>query len=488
MKAIILSAGKKNEISNLFGEIPKSLIPIEDEYILEIQLNILHACGIDDISIVRGYKAELITIPGIKYYDNKEYDIKNILHSLFCAEEEFDDDIVVIYGDVILNRECLERILRNKNDISIGVAVKLEDYKKKYIEKLELVYFDSDNNVTRIGKKLNCENEAYGQFSGIIKFTNKGINSLKLNYNTYKVHNEKWNQALITDLLSHMAEIGISINCTVIERGWVKISSEDDYNKLINDSHFVNDILKTKTDWALRSKTYDNIQWVNANETLETMLELSELNKKDAKIIDIGVGTGKVLKFFKNEYPDLECYGIDISSDMMEKIEKEYKFKLSIANAEDLSEFQEEFFDLVTARMSMHHVNNLDKAMNEVYKILKEDGSFVICEGVSPDKDTLEFYEEVFRYKETRNSFLVDDLINHMTRAGFDKVTTRTIIVKDMSMNNWLDNAGIPFRNKDIISKLHYNCSEKIKKAYNMKFTGDDILMEWKFVVVSGKK
>ena len=40
----------------------------------------------------------------------------------------------------------------------------------------------------------------------------------------------------------------------------------------------------------------------------------------------------------------------------------------------------------------------------------------------------------------------------------------------------------------DIIKRLHYNCDTAIQKAYKMKLLDDDILMEWKFSIVSGIK
>lgn len=60
--------------------------------------------------------------------------------------------------------------------------------------------------------------------------------------------------------------------------------------------------------------------------------------------------------------------------------------------------------------------------------------------------------------------------------------------MNEMSLNNWLENSGLPFRNIDIIRKMYYDCDVSIQKAYNMKFRNDDILMDWKFSVISGTK
>lgn len=488
MKAIILSAGNRNEISQIVGDIPKGLIEVNNTTIIEMQLNVLHACGIDDVCVVKGYKEELIDIPGVKYYLNDEYELNNILYTLFCAEEELEDEILIIYGDVAFNKECLERIISSKKDISLGIAVNLESYKKDNIKDLEIIYLDSDNNIINIDKNLNYENEAYGQFTGIMKCNKNGTEIIKNNYKYFKIYNKNYKNALISELLNNIISLGNKVFGVIIERGWIKINSVDDYKKLKESYEEFNDSFNTQTNWAIRSELYNNIIWVNKEETLETMYELSDNKTTKPKILDIGVGTGKVLKYFKDRINEADCYGIDISNEMMSKIEKSYKFKLSVGNVEDLSEFDDNTFDLITARMSFHHVKHLDKAMIEVYRVLKKGGKFIICEGVPPNMDTLEFYKEMFKYKEDRNTFLTDDLINLMNNVDLEKITTRTIINKDMSMNNWLNNSGIPFRNEDIIRKMHFECGENIKKSYKMKIYNEDILMEWKFVVACGIK
>jgi ubiquinone/menaquinone biosynthesis C-methylase UbiE len=173
---------------------------------------------------------------------------------------------------------------------------------------------------------------------------------------------------------------------------------------------------------------------------------------------------------------------------MLDKIEYSDTFNLSISPIEDLCDFKDNDFDLVTARMVFHHANDLDKAMKELYRVLKPGGRFIVCEGNPPDCNTVPFYKEMFRFKEDRITFLLDDMVNLLTKNGFEKVASRTIITKNMSLNNWLDKSGLPFRNIDIIKKMHYESSSQVQKSYNMKFIDNDILMEWKFSVVYGEK
>ncbi|WP_196247239.1 class I SAM-dependent methyltransferase [Clostridium novyi] len=299
--------------------------------------------------------------------------------------------------------------------------------------------------------------------------------------------NKKLKNIWITDLLNELCEMGVTLQCVMIEKDWFEIDTDEDYINVKNNSEFIGKIIKIKTDWEDRSNTYDNISWVNRNETLDQIVSFCEdVNNK--KVLDIGTGTGKVLKALKKKYPYGIYYGVDLSTAMMDKIDKELGFNLFQSKIEDLSIFEDNSFDVVTARMVMHHSQDLNKAFNEVKRILKPNGKFIICEGTPPDRYSVKFYEDMFKYKEDRHTFLVDDLTNLYINSNFKNIFSRTIVLNNMSLNNWLNNAGVPLRNIDIIRKMHFESDRLVKEAYDMNIIEDDIIMNWKFAVVCGTK
>lgn len=499
MKAIILAAGKGSRLGKISAGKPKCLIKIEDSTLLEIQINILHACGIDDVSVVRGYEGDKIDIPGLKYYDNPDYAATNMLHSLFCARKELREEILILYADIIYEEQVIKRMIESTHDIAVGVMVNwkeaIRQRNKVALEELEMAYFDSENRIEEIGKQRTEEYETSGQFIGIVKCSRRGTDFLKKNYDRDKQlysrrpfgQAKTFEKAWLTDILQEMTKLGVPLHCVIIERGWLEIDTPEDYERALTDTQFVRRLVRIKTDWDYRAKYYNRLAWTRNNRLLDTIVEMAgDQNKK--RVLDIGTGTGKVLIALKKQNPDAVYYGIDISPGMMEKIDPTLGFNLSRREMEDLDGFRDEYFDLVTARMSFHHARNLTQAMDEVYRVLKKGGEFILCEGNPPNRYSLPFYENMFRFKENRLTFLLDDLINLLVEKGFREVTSRTVILPDMSMNNWLENSGLPFRNLDIIRKMHYDCDPLIQRAYNMKFEKDDILMDWKFSVVSGIK
>ena len=68
---IILAAGLGSRLSPLTDDKPKSLITFGKETLLERNVNMFKKNGINDISIITGYKKDKIDFPGINYFENK---------------------------------------------------------------------------------------------------------------------------------------------------------------------------------------------------------------------------------------------------------------------------------------------------------------------------------------------------------------------------------------------------------------------------------
>ncbi len=245
--------------------------------------------------------------------------------------------------------------------------------------------------------------------------------------------------------------------------------------------------LTENTDWGKRSEKYDNLDWVNRDALMDSIVKIID-NIKPSTFLDLGTGTGKILKTIKKKYEKSECWGVDNCSEMLNKIENREKFFLVKNNAENLKNVPSSYFDAVTARMVFHHIKDTEKAAAEIHRILKPGGTFIICEGTPPSLSAVEWYTEMFKYKEERHTLTEMDLINILLSANFNEITTKTILIKNCSLNNWLENSGTSPENVRILKKLHYNAPLHIKKAYNMKFINNDCLMDWKFATVYGIK
>jgi ubiquinone/menaquinone biosynthesis C-methylase UbiE len=166
---------------------------------------------------------------------------------------------------------------------------------------------------------------------------------------------------------------------------------------------------------------------------------------------------------------------------------KSKNINYKLMSAENI-EFDSEIFDCVTARMCYHHIIHQDKAIKECVRILKSGGKFVISEGVPPP-GTRKFYTEMFKMKEKRRTYTIDDLVELLVaHGGLKNIAIEFHKMPNVSINNWLANSG---KSKAICKKIydmHLDCEDYIKRAYNMKILDGDIFMDWLIAIVSGRK
>lgn len=240
-KAVILAAGLGKRLKAMTQSLPKCMaIVLNGKTLLETQMDALRSCGIREIAVVRGYQAEKIHYPGIRYHLNPDYQTTNILASLFAAEAELDGEVLVSYSDIWYEPPVVQRLLRSDKDIAIGVDVDWKEYylgrKEHPIEEAENVIFNSDNKVVKIGKIAAEKEEVHGEFIGMMKLTARGCDLIRRHHARAKsLYKGKafqraplFEQAYLTDLLQEMADDGVPIHCEIIGSGWKEIDTLED--------------------------------------------------------------------------------------------------------------------------------------------------------------------------------------------------------------------------------------------------------------------
>ena len=103
--AIILAAGICTRMVPINTSIPKALLNVNGDIIIEKQINYLKNVGIDDIYVVVGYMKEkfeyLIDKFNVKLIVNPFYNVRNNYYSLFLLKEKLDN-CYIIPSDVVM--------------------------------------------------------------------------------------------------------------------------------------------------------------------------------------------------------------------------------------------------------------------------------------------------------------------------------------------------------------------------------------------------
>jgi ubiquinone/menaquinone biosynthesis C-methylase UbiE len=102
---------------------------------------------------------------------------------------------------------------------------------------------------------------------------------------------------------------------------------------------------------------------------------------KFKKVLDLGCGTGAILEQISHAYNTVELFGLDLSENMITQAtyRLDSKAKLSTGDAENLP-YEDDSFDLICCVESFHYYPNPAKALSEIKRVLKSDGTFLLCD------------------------------------------------------------------------------------------------------------
>jgi phosphoenolpyruvate phosphomutase len=267
--AVILAAGFDPALMPLVADRPKPMLDVRGKTILERQVAMLRSCGVNDISVVRGYKKDSVAIPGIRYFDNDNFAESGEVASLFTAEKALKGRVLVLYGDVIMERSVIEKVIAAKADIAVSVDASFgreahahgngngnghpHDGKAEGKTKTDLVKlaeapppilprgrFVSEEGttvpVTAIGRTLK---EAHGEFSGILGLTSRGTDLVKKAYEQAKAagleakfhESPSLRKAAMTDLVQELVRSKADVRGVLHWKGWMEVDSFDDYRR-----------------------------------------------------------------------------------------------------------------------------------------------------------------------------------------------------------------------------------------------------------------
>ncbi len=110
-----------------------------------------------------------------------------------------------------------------------------------------------------------------------------------------------------------------------------------------------------------------------------------------AHVLDCGCGGGVNIKKFLKQYPSGSVTGIDYSEISVEKARKMNRKAINNGRCEVVCAsvakmpFLEESFDLVTAFETVYFWPELLQSFREVYRVLKPNGVFMVCNECSGD-------------------------------------------------------------------------------------------------------
>lgn len=220
---VIMAGGIGTRMKPITNVIPKPLISIGDDTIIEIIMKKFANSGVKDFFVSVNYKKELIKY----YFENKEFDFNinffdedkplGTIGSLSLIEDKINDRFFVTNCDIIVNQDYKELVdyhISNDNMLTLVGVFETDRIPYGVIEK------DNQGNVVKINEKPNLS-----------YIVNSGMYILERQALEYIPKNEFYN---ITDLMEKLISENKKVGYfPVSENSWFDIGEWDKYQNTL---------------------------------------------------------------------------------------------------------------------------------------------------------------------------------------------------------------------------------------------------------------
>jgi len=235
VSAIILAATRGSELHELTQDKPKTMIKIGGEALLARMVKQFKKIGINKSVVIAGYKAESINISGIEIRINENYEIGGELMSLTCAKKDFDNDMVITYGDLLFREHILRDLLEVNGEIVIIVDSASEnpnitgspdvafcnnsDDRSPFMQNIILKELSSKNKINNAIPS--------GHWIGMMRVRQEGRKWIETAIEELQ-SSSNFEKLTIPDLLNHIIAKGKTVNVHYINGHWLDVNSIND--------------------------------------------------------------------------------------------------------------------------------------------------------------------------------------------------------------------------------------------------------------------
>jgi choline kinase len=257
----------------LTRECPKCMLPVQGRSILEHTVARMREAGCSEITVVTGYLAERVRVPGVERVYNAAYEHNNILHSLMTARAFLEGTVLISYGDILVEPGIYHELAKHRDGIVLAVDRDWRDYYADRpgvrVEDSETALFDHRGRLVRIGKDVDPDRAGPfgdGEFLGLWSMREPYTGLFRDSFEALDARlaphapfrgASSWLRAGAVELIQELVDRGHPVRCALVERGWAEIDTAFDYARLprIAAAQKLESLRRSGAEWGLATGT-----------------------------------------------------------------------------------------------------------------------------------------------------------------------------------------------------------------------------------------
>jgi L-glutamine-phosphate cytidylyltransferase len=224
------------------ADAPKCFAEVGGQRILDWAVDAFRQNGVDEIAFIGGYQIEKVraAYPEFTFRHNDRWEQNNILASMFYADDLMTGPFICSYSDILFRPSVIAGLLENSSDMALSVDTA---WLARYGARTEHPSDDAEKvtvhngAISRVDRQIP-ERDAYGEFTGIAKFTAAGARRLRDAYRQAQVKfaagefrdGRTLQKAYLIQLLQHMVEAGEQFAHVDTPGGYIEIDTQQDFD------------------------------------------------------------------------------------------------------------------------------------------------------------------------------------------------------------------------------------------------------------------
>jgi choline kinase len=241
VKALILAAGQGTRLRPLTDDRPKCLVELAGKSLLERQATVLRRAGVQDLTVVSGYRADQIAARGFATHVNPRYASTNMVATLFSAADLMVDgqDLLICYGDIVYEGRVLSSLLAVDAPVTVMIDRQWLRYWRLRLDDpltdAETLKLGPGGRLRELGKKPRDYGEIEGQYMGLIKIRADHVAKFKQVYASMDraatYDGKDFDNMYMTSFIQYLIDHAWDVRVAETDNGWLEVDSVSDLQR-----------------------------------------------------------------------------------------------------------------------------------------------------------------------------------------------------------------------------------------------------------------
>jgi DNA gyrase subunit B len=242
---------------------------------------------------------------------------------------------------------------------------------------------------------------------------------------------------------------------------------------------------KVIAQFSTRAQTYSaSANWIADQALIRAHIEAAE-SKRGGNVLEVCCGTGMVGRSFRAD--GWQINGVDLTRGMAEEANRYYP---CICTPAENIPFLDRSFDVVVLRQAYFLLEDGQKVLAEVNRVLKDDGIFILSQTVPFSAEDRSWLEHIHRTKQfqLREFFTAETLGAELEKQYFSVAATRRLSVRE-NITRWMAAAPELTAEKQAeVCALIADAPEPYRSIHRVEVTGGEVFEDWNWIIFTARK